>query len=159
MQKSQMDQSTINTYLFSWNQEKWPWPEISKDSDQVKKGGKFQEEWTCVSHKKVKPGDRAFVSRVGSEPRGIFASGSIASAPFLSTSRHGKEIYKVRLEFDVLLDPGNDAILTLDLLTIGKLAGQLWTPQSSGISIKPAYAKELEMLWEDFLLKETYRNL
>jgi hypothetical protein len=154
-----MDPSVINTYLFSWNQEKWPWPEINEDSDRVKKGEKLQEEWTCVSHKKVKTGDRAFVSRVGSEPRGIFASGYIASAPFLSKSRHGKEIYKVRLEFDVLLDPANEAILTLDLLNIGKLAGQLWTPQSSGISIKPAYAKELEMLWEDFLLKETYRDL
>jgi 5-methylcytosine-specific restriction protein A len=109
------------------------------------------ESWTCVSHKKIKPGDRAFFSKVGAEPRGIFSSGQISSQPFLSRGRNGKDIHCVMIEFDVLLDPDTTPILTLDILAIGKLEKQLWTPQSSGISIKPEYAEELELVWKDFL--------
>ncbi|MCD6067922.1 MAG: hypothetical protein K0S33_2748 [Bacteroidetes bacterium] len=144
----------MNTYLFSWNPDKWPWPEIEEDSLLLKKDGKVQERWICVSHKKVKPGDRAFVSRVGSEPRGIFASGFIASEPFLALSRKGKEIYHVMIEFDGLINPDKSPILTLELLNIGAFAKQLWTPQSSGISIKKELIEELEALWLDFLSQE-----
>lgn len=55
------------------------------------------------------------------------------------------------IEFDVLLDPATTPILTLDILAIGKLEKQMWTPQSSGITIKDEFAEELEMVWKDFL--------
>ena len=117
----------------------------------LKSGKSVSETWTCVSHKKVKPGDRAFFSKVGAEPRGIFASGYVTSEPFLSEGRKGKDISCVTVEFDVLLDPATAPILTLDILKIGKLEKQLWTPQSSGIIIKPEFVEELEMVWGDFL--------
>ncbi len=140
-----------NTFLFAWNPVKWPWPEIGEARTQLKSGQKIQESWNCVSHKKVNPGDRAFFTRVGSDPRGLFASGHVTSKPFLSLGRKNKEIFNVLIDFDVLLDPGHEQILTVDLLKIGKLGSQLWTPQSSGIIIKPELVEELEMLWADFL--------
>lgn len=149
-----MNSSTLNTYLFVWNPHKWKWPELSDDCATVQRGGRVEEEWNCVSHKKVRRGDRAFFSRVGSDPRGIFASGHIVSEPFLSKSRKGKDIYHVRVSFDLILDPDKEAILTVDILNIGKLAKQLWTPQASGISIKPGLTEELEALWRDFLENE-----
>ena len=142
---------STNTFLFAWNPVKWPWPEISESVAALKKGKKVTDHWTCVSHKKVQPGDRAFFVRVGSEPRGIFGSGIITSAPFLSKSRKGKDIFCVDIEFDTLLDPAITPILTLDILAIGKLEKQMWTPQSSGIAIKPEVVEELEAVWEDFL--------
>jgi 5-methylcytosine-specific restriction protein A len=145
---------TKTYYLFVWNSAKWPWPEIGEDSRLLESGGQVSGAWNCVSHKKVKTGDRAFVSKVGAEPRGVFASGFIASEPFLAKSRKGKEIHHVMIDFDVILDPGKSAILTLELLNLGQLAKQLWTPQSSGISMKPELAKELEALWQDFLHNE-----
>jgi 5-methylcytosine-specific restriction enzyme A len=141
----------MNTFLFAWNPVKWPWPEIGECVALLKSGKKVTESWNCVSHKKVKPGDRAFFSKVGTEPRGIFASGYVRSEPFLSKGRKGTDIYCVIVEFDVLLDPATTPILTLDILKIGKLERQLWTPQSSGIIIKPEFAEELEMVWGDFL--------
>ncbi|MES2514467.1 MAG: hypothetical protein V4580_10000 [Bacteroidota bacterium] len=59
--------------------------------------------------------------------------------------------YRVLVEFDVLLDPFNEPILTLDILNIGAMTRQLWTPQASGISIRPELLDELEALWTDFL--------
>lgn len=142
------------TYLFVWNPAKWPWPEIGEAAAQLAQGDAAQESWNCVSYKRIKPGDRAFFSRVGSEPRGLFASGYVASEPFFARTPKGKEIPHVLIGFDVILDPAQSPILTLDILNIGQLSKQLWTPQSSGISIKPEFVPELEALWLDFLASE-----
>jgi len=48
------------------------------------------------------------------------------------------------IEFDVLLNPEKDPILTVDNLNKGNLAKQNWTPQSSGVSIKHEVVDELE---------------
>jgi len=146
-----LNENKPNTFLFGWNPVKWPWPEVSEVAELVTGGGKYTDTWTCVSHKKVKPGDRAFFTKVGPPPRGIFASGKIISEPFLSRSSKNKEAWCVRIEFDTLLDPSQTEILTLEILNIGPLSKQVWTPQSSGISIKPEFTEELELLWQDFL--------
>lgn len=140
-----------NTFLFSWNPVKFPWPELEEQCDRLKKGMLIEEDWTCASHKKVHVGDRAFVSYVGVEPRGLFASGFISSLPFLGKNRKGNDAYRVMIRLDVLLNPRKESILTLDVLKIGRLEKQLWTPQASGILIKPEFTEELEALWSDFL--------
>ena len=140
-----------NTYLFSWNPFKFPWPEIGRESTLLRNGGKVEDSWTCASHKKIKVGDRAFISLVGVEPRGIFASGHISSPPFIGKNRKGRNAYRVLIDLDVLLDPAHESILTLDILNIGRMEKQLWTPQASGISIKSELLEELEALWQDFL--------
>ena len=139
------------TFLFSWNPVKYDWPEIGEQSVLVRKGGNVQDDWSCASHKKVKPGDRAFFSLVGVKQRGIFASGHIVSEPFIGKNHKGNDAYRVRVEYDVLLDPATEPILTLDILSIGRMEKQLWTPQASGITIKAELVEELEAVWEDFL--------
>jgi len=52
---------------------------------------------------------------------------------------------------DVLLNPDKQPILTFDILKTGNLAAQTWTPQASGISIRPELVDELEGVWLDFL--------
>jgi hypothetical protein len=140
-----------NAFLFPWNPVKWKWAELAAESRKVQLGKKVKDTWPCVSHKKVKPGDRAFFVRVGAEPKGIFASGTIISEPFLSKNLKGNDQFCVKLEYDVLLDPEISPILTLDILKVGKLEKQLWTPQSSGIMIRPEFVEELELVWKDFL--------
>lgn len=140
-----------NTFLFSWNPIKFSWPEIGEQSENLRKGGKVEESWTCASHKKVKRGDRAFISIVGVKQRGLFASGYISSEPFIGKNRKGNDTHRVLIDFDVLLDPATESILTLDILAIGRMEKQLWTPQASGILIKAEFVEELEALWLDFL--------
>lgn len=148
--------SQKNTFLFSWNPIKFSWPELGEQCALLKNGGKVEESWTCASHRKVKKGDRAFVSYVGAEPRGIFASGHVSSEPFLGKNRKGNDAYRVLIRFDTLLDPAKDPILTLDVLKMGAMEKQLWTPQASGITIKTELLEELEAVWADFLSSINY---
>jgi 5-methylcytosine-specific restriction protein A len=150
---------TINTFLFAWNPDKWKWTTLEQSIEQLENSGKVTERWSCVSHKTIKPGDRAFFVRLGSEPRGIFAAGYVVSEPFLSKHWSGedKDVYRVLIDFDVLLNPENEPILTFDILKTGYLEKQQWTPQSSGISIKPELVEELEAVWFDFLTTQKIR--
>jgi 5-methylcytosine-specific restriction protein A len=141
----------LNTFLFAWNPVKYPWPEIGEQCEHLRAGEKVIEDWSCASHKKIRPGDRAFLVLVGAEPRGIFGSGYVASEPFIGKDHRGNMKNRVLIDFDVLLDPNTETILTLDLLNMGKMAKQVWAPQASGIVIKPEITGELEALWEDFL--------
>ena len=50
--------------------------------------------------------------------------------------------------------PRLSALPGLDILKTGNLAAQNWTPQASGISIKPGLVDELEGVWQDFLNPE-----
>lgn len=145
-----------NTYLFVWNPSKWNWITLEEKIEQLKISGNVTEKWSCRSYKTIKPGDRAFLARVASEPRGIFAAGYVASKPFLSKhwSGEGKDVFRVLIDFEVLLNPEKEPILTLDILNTGNLENQQWSPQSSGISIKSDLVDELEALWFNFLTTE-----
>lgn len=69
----------------------------------------------------------------------------------MSVKDNKKEVLHVDLQFDFLLNPYKEDILTLDILQTGRLINQHWTSQSSGISIQPHLVDELEALWFDLL--------
>lgn len=140
----------MKSYLFGWNPLKFDWADIAEDIKQLKSTGAYEDNWSVVSHKTIKPGDRAYVVRVGVEPKGIFASGIISSEPYVAF-RKGRHYYRVNIQLDTLLNPDIERILTLDILKTGNLAAQTWTPQASGISIRPELVDELEGVWQDFL--------
>jgi hypothetical protein len=140
-------------YLFGWNPLKFAWADIDDDIKTLATTGKYEESWTVASHKTIRPGDRAYVVRVGVEPKGIFASGYIVSEPYLAF-RKGRHYYRIDIALDVLLNPDKQPILTLAILKTGNLAAQTWTPQGSGISIRPELVDELEGVWMDFLHPE-----
>ena len=137
-------------FLFAWNPIKWPWEDLNKDIETLNKAGKLLEDWSVASHKAISPGDRAYFVRVAVEPKGIFASGTISSEPY-TAFRKGRHYHRIHIEIDTLLNPGTERILTFNILKMGNLAEQLWTPQASGIAIKPLLEDELEGLWQDFL--------
>ncbi len=146
----------MNTYLFAWNPNKWTWTTLDECIEQIEISGKATEKWSCVSHRAIKPGDRAFIVRLGSEPRGVFGAGYVSSEAFLSKHWNGgsKNIHRVLIDFEVLLNPEKDKILTLDYLKTTNLKNQQWSTQSSGISIKPELTDELEATWFSFLTKQ-----
>jgi len=140
----------MNAYLFGWNPVKFKWEDIDDDIKQLADTGNLEDNWSVASHKTIKPGDRAYVVRVGLEPKGIFASGYVVSEPYLAF-RKGRHYYRINIKFDVLLNPDKQPILTFDILKTGNLAAQTWAPQASGISIRPPLVDELEGVWLDFL--------
>lgn len=140
----------MRAYLFGWNPVKWEWKDIDDDIAQLKAEGKLEEAWSVASHKTIRPGDRAYVIRLGAEPKGIFASGYISSEPYL-TMHNGRQRYRINIEFDVMINPDKQSILALSRLKTGNFMNQNWTPQASGISIKPYLVDELESIWLNFL--------
>jgi hypothetical protein len=140
----------MKAYLFGWNPLKFEWADLDDDIKTLADTGKLEDNWSVISHKSIQPGDRAFIVRVGVEPKGIFASGIIVSEPYLAF-RNGRHYYRVTVAMDVLLNPDKEPILTLDILKTGNLAAQTWTPQASGISIRQELLDELEGVWQDFL--------
>ncbi|MBN2892968.1 MAG: HNH endonuclease [Bacteroidales bacterium] len=141
-----------NAFLFAWNPDNWKWIDLEKNLEELKNTGKVTLKWSCISHNKVRPGDRAFLIRLGVNPKGLIGSGKVISEPFLSPhwGDKDKDVHRVLIEFDVLIDAEKEQILLLENLK-NKLKNQNWTPQSSGISIKNEIIPELEKEWFNFL--------
>ncbi len=69
---------SIALYLFTWNPTRWDWNYLQSIAE-VKENGYCTGRWSCGVTKKIKTGDRAFLIKLGEEPRGIVASGWVTS--------------------------------------------------------------------------------
>ncbi|HZV69209.1 MAG TPA: HNH endonuclease [Saprospiraceae bacterium] len=152
--------SKNNTFLFVWNPKHWKWDSIEDSIEQVELNGKCSERWSCGNSKSIVPGDRIFLVKLGTEPKGLIGSGFALTAPFPDRHWNGenKGALFIDIDFEVLLNPGKDPILSLEILKASGLSMQNWTPQSSGISIKPELVEELEAVWFDFLTTQNIRH-
>ncbi|MGK9123908.1 HNH endonuclease [Olivibacter sp. SA151] len=152
----------MGTFLFAWNPKKWDWKTLEENISRIKLEGSAKEEWSVASYRKIQRGDRAFLMRLGKEPKGIMAAGFVSTMPFLSKHWSGEErdVYRIVLDFEVILNPVSEALFGLDKLNDGILAELNWTPQSSGIEISKDAAAILETKWFDFLAgKGIYSNI
>ncbi len=143
----------MKAYLFGWNPTKFKWETLDDDIKTLTEQGKLTDNWSVASHKSIQPSDRAYIVRLGVEPRGIFASGYISSKPYPAVKK-GRSYYRINIDLDVLLNPKKQPILTMEMLKNGSLAEQMWAPQASGISIKPQLVDEVETLWLNFLNRQ-----
>ena len=149
----------MNTFLFAWNPERWDWTDLEKNIEELEKTGRVAQMWSCVSHKLINIGDRVFLIKLGRGKRGIIGAGFFATSPFLSPhwDNSGKMAHRVIVDFEALLNPKEDSILSMDLLKQGNLNSQHWSSQASGISIKSELTEELESVWFDFLTTQNIR--
>ena len=150
----------MKKYLVAWNPRKWEWKTIVSDVRHTRNNEYFRFDWGCGMSKSILPGDRIFLIRLGVEPKGIMASGFAATKPYraIHWGDERRMTNYILVDFDILLNPDKEQILPLDLLKVGNMAKQIWTPQVSGISIKPKAAEELEALWFHFLQTEVKYN-
>ena len=140
----------MNTYLFLWNPKKWTWTTLEQDIEQVDLTGRCSQRWNCGNTKSIRLGDRIFLLKVGTEPKGIIAAGFATSAPFYERhwSGENKDTLYIDVDFEVLLNPDQEPILTVDMLNTGKLDKQNWLPMGSGNSIKTDIVDEIEAVCE-----------
>ena len=149
----------MQTFLLTWNPKKWTWSTLDADHDSARKHGYFDDRWSCGRSKSIRAGDRVFLLRQGSEPRGIVASGSVTSDEPLTGphwSGDGRSALYVAARFDVLLHSEREPILPRSSLDSGVLADVHWDTQVGGIKIPPDAAAELEELWRAFLVERGY---
>ena len=150
----------MNTYLFLWNPKKWSWTTLEQDIQQVELTGRCYQRWSCGNTKSIQAGDRVFLLKVGAELKGIIGAGFATSTPFLEQhwGTKNKEALYTDVEFEVLLNPEIEPILTVDILKTGSLSKQNWKPMASGISVKPDLVDELEAVWFNFLTTKKIRH-
>lgn len=150
----------MKTFLFAWNPKKWNWTNLEQIIDKIEHAGHVTEKWSVISHRKIQTGDRAFLMRLGEEPKGIMGAGFVSSLPFLSKHWSGEDklVKRVMIDFETILNPEKEPILKLAILKQGNLASINWTPQFSGIEISQEVTDELEAVWFDFLTTQDIRN-
>lgn len=97
-------------------------------------------------------GDRVFLLRQGSEPRGIVGCGVIPDDAGTWLGEHwdgsGRPRRYVRVDWEFVVDP--DDPLPLDLL-VAQASRTTWTPQGSGTRIADADLPVVERLWAEHL--------
>lgn len=149
------------TYLLTWNPNRWHWTEQEFQEDIAQLGELGPEvfervndnsRWSIgTNYRRIQPGDRVFLTRVVEEPRGIFASGHVASYPFEGPHWDGVEghlSWYVDVYWDTLLNPYDPRFMLLREELEFIPTDQRWSPLSSGEGIKEEAAAKLEAEWQ-----------
>ncbi len=141
------------TWLFSWNPNNWKWETLADDRVATHKGETITHRWAC-SNQNTSTGDKAYLVRVGKPPKGVVAVGNVVSRPYEAPhwddekAEQGKTRSYVDIAFSRIQDPLlNDPYVSASDLEHIKAGKQIWSPQSSGILIRPQPAAILEKLW------------
>jgi 5-methylcytosine-specific restriction protein A len=139
------------TYLFAWNPSLWTWPRLAADVRRVRRRGHVDAEWNAGRTRAIEVGSRAFLVRVGVEPKGIFGAGYTLSEPVAAPhwwpERAARGMMTQRLKLRI------DALFELPPVTYADLApppfGRFrWGVRASGVRVPSALADRLEELWE-----------
>ena len=142
------------TFLVAWSPKKWRWNEatLDKQSAMTRKGGKVAARWSFGRSAKAQPGDRVFLIKLGESPKGLVASGHIIAKP--TADEHYADADKppqfyAQIQWDYLVNGYKTVVVSSEELKDAPFSKQLWSTQSSGISIKPDVAAALERLWAE----------
>lgn len=139
-------------WLLLWNPADWTWESFQDDRLRIARGETRIIRWLTGSSE-LREGDSFFLMRLGQEPRGLIGRGNIVSAPYEDKhhdperAARGETARYVDIALTDLRDPAVDAFLSLSDLEKGNTDGQNWTPQASGIAIKPRSARLVAGLW------------
>ena len=138
-------------WLLSWHQAEWNWDTLATDRAATIRGDKADTQWRCSSSQ-PREGDRVFLIRIGSPPKGIVAAGKITRAPYEVEYREqvladADKMRLVDVAFDSVRDATKDVIVHLEDLQ-SSAPDQEWNPQSFGIEIKAMAIQTVERLWK-----------
>ena len=141
----------VATYLFAWNPSLWSWPELPADIRRLARRGHVDTEWSAGRTRAIEIGSRAFLVRVGVQPKGIFGAGYTLTEP--SPAAHWRpekaalgvttQYLSLRLDSLFPLPP-----VTYDDLAKPPFARFRWGVRASGVRVPSALADQLEELWE-----------
>ena len=140
-------------WLLTFNKDKWNWDGFAEQCEGTKEGKTYDDSWTCSS-KSPQIGDEVFLIKLGEKPRGLIGHGTVLSEPYIRESYDsakaatGKTERAIDVRFDYLINYESEKILSQEEL-MEKCSEQHWSPQSSGIKIKPEVLPVLRELWDE----------
>lgn len=141
----------VATYLFAWNPKLWDWPELPRDIRKLARRGYVDLEWSSGRARNVEPGGRAFLVRLGVEPKGLFGSGTVMTPPVerihwrADKAGEGRTTNYVMLRLDALFEL---PVVTFADLSRPPFARYRWAVRQSGTRVPSTLADALEALWE-----------
>ncbi len=143
---------TSGTWLLLWNPKNWKWPELAENRIAAANGQPVVQSWSCANAA-AKVGDTALLVRLGVPPRALVGRGTITTAPYKAPhydpdrAQTGDMTSFVEVTFSSIRDAEQDPVVPME--TLQEVAPeQTWSPQSSGIQIKPEAATKALALWE-----------
>ena len=146
------------TYLLVWNPIRWLWADLPDVVERVGRGELVVRRWSCGRNKRIVPGDRVFLIRLGQKPRGIIGSGTVTVASFEDVhwdpekAQLGRTTHYIRFQFDALLDLEREPILWRERLkSEAPFSNMHWDTRSSGVTIPEDIAAELETAWSELV--------
>ena len=161
--QSEEGTSENRAWLLTWNRKNWSWDGYETFCAYTNEGHEFTDSWACVSSK-PQIGDEVFLLKLGEEPRGIVGHGTVVRKQYEKEhydpekAKLGIRQKAIDVEFDRLLDYNYEKIVSqADLAE--KCSAQHWSPQGSGIEIKPEVVPALKELWESVTAKRGTFNL
>ncbi len=146
----------MSTFLLCWNPKYWDWPELREAKAFVDIGGFVEQRWSCGT-KQVRIGDRLFLIRLGTEPKGIMASGAAISEPFMEEhwDGSGRTRRYLHWQVDALLDADAEPILPLARLKAEPAFQPMnWSARQSGVRVPDEVAAGVERAWAPFAAPE-----
>lgn len=150
----------VRAWLLTWNRKSWYWDEYPDDCERVNSGIQEAMSWTCTSLR-PKIGDEIFLIKLGEQPRGIIGHGRVTRESYEDEhydpikASEGKRSKYIDILFDRLINYENHKILLQDDLQ-KHLSAQHWSPQASGIEIKPEVLPALNEMWEAVTKTDKY---
>lgn len=136
-------------YLFTWKANGWPHSELRKLVDTFNSQGAVEDWWRCLAHRKIRPGDRAYMLKQG-RPIGIFGIGQVVSdAARKRAASRGENPWSVRIRFDaslgdVLCDPEERYLVAEKELLQVPVPKSRWRTQASGVGLESGGAREID---------------
>lgn len=126
-------------FLLTWNSDHYSLDNEGAEGHEIN--------WSCSS-KQPQTGDTVYLVRIGSEPRGIVAKGTVTKESFQFEDFNNPDKLRsgIRFRFDDLRLKPSEGPLSM-LMLQSRLPEQRWNPQSSGITIKPDSLPVLDDLW------------
>lgn len=144
--------SSTPVWLMAWNPVNFVWSTFQDDRLRVARGENVTRRWSTASTQ-LKVGDIAYLMRLARNPKGLIACGTVASEPYEDDhyapekAKQGEKALYVDITLSDLRDPEADAYISLSDLKEKTADDQNWTPQGSGIKIKPDCATIVHGLW------------
>ena len=141
----------MKTYLLAWNPLRYPWGSLDDELNQVRSDGSTLVRWSVGNNRKITPGDRLFLIRLGKDPRGIVGSGwaktSRYESPHWNPERaaNGEVAYYIDIAFDALYEEPRLAISVLNSPPLNSYPN--WSTLKSGVLIPSQVAIDLEDAW------------
>ena len=144
----------MTTILLTWNSTREGWdhePSYLDLIEAIAEGDEPEMAWSVRSARHVEIGGPVYMLRQGDEHRGLIGSGVVAGMPFEAKSWRDDDSSTttyVPVRWKTMLAEAD----VLPLATLkSEIPQQHWTPQSSGIRVKPEAEEALDQLWRDHL--------